>query len=308
MKQSYFSATGNWYKGNLHTHSTVTDGKQTPEERVNSYQQHGYSFLALTDHNILAAYPDLCSEDFIALAGVERNISGPETATPDHCIHIVGISEREHTERVSQPLVKYPLLDLEQDGQMLLDEMISDGQLCIVAHPVWSRMTLRELSKLNGHVGIEVYNQTCDATNRTGHSDYLIDCCLREGKQVYLFATDDCHSANPEHDMFGGWIVVKADRLTQKDLLGQIKKGSFYASTGPEIYDFGIDGQTMYIECSPCEHIHFITYECRGKSVNQSGVTSATYQVKGNETFVRCECVDSRGKIAYTNPVFVKGK
>jgi len=44
----------NWYKGNLHTHSFWSDGDEFPEVIMEWYKQHGYHFVALTDHNILA--------------------------------------------------------------------------------------------------------------------------------------------------------------------------------------------------------------------------------------------------------------
>ena len=42
-----------WWKGNLHTHSLWSDGDDYPEMIVDWYKQHGYRFLALSDHNIL---------------------------------------------------------------------------------------------------------------------------------------------------------------------------------------------------------------------------------------------------------------
>ena len=38
------------YKANLHCHSTLSDGKKTPEELREMYKSHGYSILAITDH------------------------------------------------------------------------------------------------------------------------------------------------------------------------------------------------------------------------------------------------------------------
>src|SRR5688572_549911 len=43
-----------WYKGNLHTHSYWSDGDEYPEMIVDWYKSHGYDFIALSDHNILA--------------------------------------------------------------------------------------------------------------------------------------------------------------------------------------------------------------------------------------------------------------
>lgn len=49
-----FDEKGKWYKGNLHTHTTASDGRYTPEETMNLYRRLGYDFLALTDHWILS--------------------------------------------------------------------------------------------------------------------------------------------------------------------------------------------------------------------------------------------------------------
>lgn len=42
-----------WYKGNLHTHTLWSDGDDFPEMVAAWYRDHGYHFLALSDHNIL---------------------------------------------------------------------------------------------------------------------------------------------------------------------------------------------------------------------------------------------------------------
>jgi len=43
-----------WYKGNLHTHSYWSDGDEFPEMIMDWYKSHGYHFVGLSDHNILA--------------------------------------------------------------------------------------------------------------------------------------------------------------------------------------------------------------------------------------------------------------
>src|SRR5438045_5172526 len=48
-------AAAHWYKGNLHTHSLWSDGDDYPEMIVDWYKQHGYEFLALSDHNVMLA-------------------------------------------------------------------------------------------------------------------------------------------------------------------------------------------------------------------------------------------------------------
>lgn len=46
--------TQRWWKGNLHTHSLWSDGDDFPEMIASWYRDHGYHFLALSDHNILS--------------------------------------------------------------------------------------------------------------------------------------------------------------------------------------------------------------------------------------------------------------
>ena len=47
----YIDKQGNcWWKGNLHTHTTRSDGHKKPSEAVRLYQKAGYDFLAVTDH------------------------------------------------------------------------------------------------------------------------------------------------------------------------------------------------------------------------------------------------------------------
>lgn len=45
------AAEARWWKGNLHTHSLWSDGDDFPESIAAWYKDHGYHFLALSDHN-----------------------------------------------------------------------------------------------------------------------------------------------------------------------------------------------------------------------------------------------------------------
>jgi len=56
-----------WWKGNIHTHTLWSDGDDFPEMVAEWYCDHGYNFLALSDHNILSQ-----GEKWMPLAEVER--------------------------------------------------------------------------------------------------------------------------------------------------------------------------------------------------------------------------------------------
>ena len=50
MRKELLQNQHNWYKGNLHMHTTCSDGRVSPEQAEDMYEQAGYDFIALTDH------------------------------------------------------------------------------------------------------------------------------------------------------------------------------------------------------------------------------------------------------------------
>jgi predicted metal-dependent phosphoesterase TrpH len=69
--QSPFSTPGNWYRGNLHTHTTNSDGRLKPVDAVTWYRTHGYDFMVITDHDLLTDVSGMSDEHFLVLPGVE---------------------------------------------------------------------------------------------------------------------------------------------------------------------------------------------------------------------------------------------
>jgi predicted metal-dependent phosphoesterase TrpH len=51
MLQNPFICPGNWYRANLHAHTTKSDGNLSPEKCVEFYRNAGYQVLAITDHD-----------------------------------------------------------------------------------------------------------------------------------------------------------------------------------------------------------------------------------------------------------------
>ena len=58
MRPSAFSNKGEFFKGNLHTHSTNSDGLLSPDLVCKKYKEKGYDFLCISDHFVgLYNYP-----------------------------------------------------------------------------------------------------------------------------------------------------------------------------------------------------------------------------------------------------------
>ena len=66
-----FEAEGSWFKGNVHTHTTNSDGHMTPEQIVLRYREAGYDFLSITDHGVLMDTRELSRPDLLMIPGEE---------------------------------------------------------------------------------------------------------------------------------------------------------------------------------------------------------------------------------------------
>lgn len=87
---SLFRENGRWYKGNLHTHTTLSDGRLTPEECVSLYKSKGYDFLSITDHWKVSS--NCFQNGMLLLSGGEWDM-GPIENTG--CVHVVGIGMQQ---------------------------------------------------------------------------------------------------------------------------------------------------------------------------------------------------------------------
>jgi hypothetical protein len=296
---------GIWCKGNLHTHTKNSDGILSPEEVVAKYKEMGHDFISLTDHNRYIYNKHLHSDDFIVIPGFEVDLNPPGT---NMCHHIVAVRSKVSAQNYHDG---YEFIHPEYKGletvQEVIDDLNAHDNFAFYCHPIWSRVDIGDFIGLNRLAGMEIFNTGCHLENNTGYSPAHTDDALRQGKMRYIFATDDCHHYN--NDRGKGYIVVKADEKSEESIVDAILKGRFYSSRAPEIYEFGIKNNEVYIKCSDVREIHFIAYEPLGRSfVGEKGElkNSASCGINENWTYVRAEIVDDNGYQAWTNPIFLK--
>ena len=75
MRKYLLPENGNYYKANLHCHSTISDGGLTPKQIKEIYMSRGYSIVAYTDHQLFVRHNDLTDENFLALNGYEADVT-----------------------------------------------------------------------------------------------------------------------------------------------------------------------------------------------------------------------------------------
>jgi len=296
---SFWEEKGVWLKGNLHTHTTASDGVRTPQEAVNHYAENSYDFLAITDHGIIVDPKTLDSRGLTLIPGQEISVGNSAAGTTTHIV-CANIKE-------TLPLTDF---DPTTDPQRAIDLTIKQGGFAIIAHPYWSGLQHDDLIKLHGYLGVEIYNTTCDVYRGTGYSSPHIDALLVSGKHPLIFATDD-HHGEPEplkpSDTCGGWIMVKAKDRSLHSIVEAIKKGHFYASNGPTIKNITIKPEGIHVETSPAKHITFNSQPSLGArfTPKDEPITEYTYPGRKGEKYIRVEITDSQGKTAWSNPIYL---
>ena len=314
--QKGFAAGGGWYKGNLHSHTTVSDGRWTPEEAARQYRARGYSFLALTDHDVYTDRADLDGPDFLLLPGVEASATlrqGRRAAKTHHMLGI-GIPGATRPFRDGEELSP-PQFQGSWDGaaaaQALCDTLRDRGCLVVYNHPVWSRVTEEEFIHTRGLTALEIWNYATVNECGLGHDPVRWDAMRAAGNPVYAVATDDNHNGDRYDESFGGWVMVRAAELSRAAIVRALLAGDFYASAGPEIEDWGVRDDRVHVRCSACARVTLRADGLidDGETVSAPAgqrLTEVSFRLCGSERVVRLECVDDRGRIAWTNPLTLR--
>lgn len=329
MKKEMFSSEGKWYKGNLHAHTTNSDGRLTPAEMVEMYKSQGYQFMCLSEHDIyIDLRSEFDSEDFILLPGVEtsiycledrlKNIGDKKLLKKTHHIHgILGTEEMQRKagndvfqngEKLTPPVFfgQWEGLKAAQD---MVDYLKSKGCFTTYNHPVWSRVSMDEVTGLQGVWAMEIFNYGTEVECGEGYDKIFWDDMLRKGTHVNGFASDDNHNLEKLFDSFGGYVMVRSEELTHEAIVTHLLNGDYYFSGGPQIFRWGMEDDEIYVECSGVERIHFIAGGPIGCSETvlalDQKLTAARHKLTGNENYIRIECVDEKGRIAWTNPLWL---
>mgnify|MGYP001263281745 CR=1 FL=1 len=301
--QDAFTAPGRFWRGNLHTHSTRSDGVLEPAEVCRRYRAEGYDFMALTDHFLgTYGYPIVDTRGFRApgfttILGAELH-SGP--MANGEIWHILAVGLPPDFEPPHAP--HFGVVEGMETGASLARRAREAGAFVAVAHPQWSGMTLEDARGIEAAHAVEVYNHGCWAGCDRGEGFSVNDLLLSEGRRQTLIATDDAHFSEPDH--FGGWVMVKAEENEPEALLAALKAGLHYSSQGPEIRRIEVQDRAVEVECSPAVSVIVQGRGTGAKAVHGHSMTRARVPLDrlGDSPWVRVTVVDAAGKRAWTNP------
>lgn len=329
---SPFKKEGNWYKGNTHTHTNVFDGFSPAEDVINLYKNEGYNFLAITDHNLFNVYPQYNDDNFIMLNGTEltygveikdegllkqmnKKVANGEMSQSEMLSTIatfmpidINKTRVPHVIAISRDpeMVDWTGIDSKNfsDIQVMLDLAKEHNCISIIAHPTWSKLTIKDLEPLKDYTAIEVYNHVCETYFAGGDASIIWDELLNANIPTNFIACDDTHDISIS---LGGYIMVKAENLDYHSIITAIEDGDYYSTCGPIIHDVTLVDGVVNISCSKANNVRFIPDIPFGRTYRDadSNIEHCSHKLEGSEKHIRIEVTDSDGRKAWTNPIYL---
>ena len=188
------------------------------------------------------------------------------------------------------------------DCQDIFDDIARANNLAVLAHPTWSGNTPSDVLALQGYDMIEIWNTGSELDWGISDRGYHWDVLLSAGRRVWGVAADDGHGL---HENGFGFVRVAAQKNVAS-ILDALKNGEFYASCGPEIYDFYIEDGWACIHCSPVNQVAVRNFTAPHRVVQKNGITAAQIKIRDCcQDYIRMEIVDEKGRRAWTNPIFL---
>ncbi len=299
--------TKHWYKGNLHTHTTMSDGDSTPDVVAKWYKDNGYQFLILSDHNVLTPVAELNSklaepEKYLLIPGEE--VTTTINAKPIH-INAYGLDS------LVKPMQGDSMMRHIQGNVNLIKQA---GAIPSLNHPNFGwAVQSKDLLAIQNLPMIEVYNGHPSVNNRGGGGaeslEQMWDALLTARKKVFGIAVDDAHHfknfSKADSNPGRGWVVVRAGSLSRKNIMEALAAGDFYSSSGVELAELETSAQTILLSIKQVGTLKYTTdfLGAKGKLLGRIYGLNAAYKIKGNEPYVRAVVHCSNGDDAWVQAV-----
>lgn len=298
-----------WFFGNLHCHSTNSDGDSPPAEVARFYRERGFDFIAITDHNHRTG-PEDCGPavaGFTVLGACEYS-----TTAAGRPLHINGIGAAS---TVAPGGEVFP--DTWSAMRRGIDGFAAQGAFTILNHPNWRwDLGTADLLAAVGAQAVEVWAGAL-TSNSLGDEDHpgveaLWDAALTGGRRLWAVASDDCHHFGPKRRFrsdppFSGWVAVDAPQNTAADLLAALAAGRFYASNGPRLARVEMRSDLCEVEAEAWDTLAFrlVFIGAGGRELARIRGRSGSYRPRGDEGYVRCRIETGQGLCAWTQPMFL---
>lgn len=274
-----------WLRGNLHAHSTNSDGSRAPQEVVAAYAGLGYDFLMISDHDFITHPGAFDHNGVVLIPGYEVTSEGP------HILH-VNAGARVEPQRDRQLVIN----DIDAQG----------GGLAIFCHPNRDRLfchcAQELLERISGYAGVEIYNGVTRRSEGDPLATQRWDRLLGLGRKVWGFANDDSHLPG---DDGVAWNVVQCATREPNDIVHALRTGQFYASTGVVVESVLVEENRINVVTQNAERIVAVCDFGRRVSTFDGPSMMLTLPENAPITYIRFECYGVGDAMAWLQPIYI---
>ncbi|SES10098.1 hypothetical protein SAMN04487944_11828 [Gracilibacillus ureilyticus] len=316
-----FNQEARWYKGDFHTHTTISDGKLTPELGMEQARKQGLDFFVATDHNVIPT--NWVDSELLVIPGVEI------TSSKGH-FNALGVDQWLDW----RPTCQDGGMESEVGMNRLLRETKEANGVRSINHPLlrpwewqFKQTDLREVDV------IEIWNDPTYQDNplATEHALKLWDELLLDGHKIYGIGGSDSHNLPTESYQEGGppsligdpATYIYAENLSILSVLAGLRRGEAYVARGPELF-FDIQdengpvrlGSTFTGKLTYSFHYKNVPADSKviwiknGERVESTnllteGLTEKMFEIEKEYAYIRLEVRKENGElVAFTNPIF----
>lgn len=243
----------NYYKADLHMHTTHSDGYEPPELVVASARERGMDIIAVTDHNAFSG--SVVAREKAAEMSLDMTvILGEEYSLEYSPMHILALGTEEEIDRkyltkqvldmpeTKKILESKPTLSCDvyvfACTQVLLNQVSRMGGISILAHPYWkpisdngSRMDTPEsifveLAKEKRFAGIEIVSGSPDGSfNISNLQASLARTILGTFDGLPVLGITDSHNYTTDFISGKHFTIVFAKTKRKEDVLEALRDG-----------------------------------------------------------------------------------
>lgn len=297
-------------RGNLHTHTSRSDGDRPPEDSYTWYRDHGYAFVAITDHNQLTPpeeYQSLGRKGFAMIPGEEITM-----LVQGHPVHVNALcTQRTIGDVPDHALEKIPTIDAAL--RWAVSRVLEQDGVALVNHPnfIWA-LTADDLPSAHGAQLLEIWSGhpyvRSDGDAQHPSEETIWDRVLKERETFAGVAVDDTHYIGPHKSPAArpgrGWVEVFAAEATVPAICAALAKGHLYSSSGVRLRRIAVTSDALSLwPDRPGALVEFVGEggEVLARTRPPAGA-SATYKLRGGERYVRARATLPDGKHAWTQP------
>jgi hypothetical protein len=290
-------------RGNIHGHSSRSDGNVPPEDVYRFYREHGYQFTSLTDHNQLTQPDEFKAQerkDFVLLPGEEVTIYVGKVP-----VHVNGICTK-------RAIGNSRFEDIHTALTWAVAQVRAQDAVALINHPNF------EWALKAGDLGfgreahlVEIWsahpyvNTEGDATRPS--EEAIWDQTLTDGLGFAPAAVDDSHHYKPDDKEptarpGRGWVYTFGGETKKKSICDALRAGRLYASNGGVFTRIKLDRGALTVWPDGAGGtVDFVGSGGRVLDTQRPDAgASASYAAKGGEGYVRARLVRADGKKAWT--------